>query len=295
MTSSLPAWLIPKSPSLNTHPQHTFYIWSSSPFDVIIRTDLMKKYGPTSIDYTSKQLWFTNDPDNAVPVIADPKTYKTVPVAMITNTTIAPRSSSHIQVQCQSHTPIPNTTIYKMQDNKMVCIPSAITRVEHHHATIVISNWSHQPTILHANTVVGNVTQLYDNPAIAVILETESNDYHDNPPIGQAEAQFENIKTANTDKHNQNKPWYDNITWGAMILTTTQKVLLMTLLTKFANVFSSGPTDIGLTHIVTHRINIPPDATVYQRQYCIPHAYQPLVAEQMDYLFKAGVICPSTS
>ena len=192
---------------------HTFYIWSSSPFDVIIRTDLMKKYGPTSIDYAAQRLWFADDPDNAIPVIVDPKTYKAIPVAMIKDTRITPRSSQYIQVKCQSHVPIPNTTIYfegvnKVQDDKKVHIPSAVTTVECHQSTIMVSNWSQQPITLYANTVIGNVTQLYDNPSIAIILEMENND-HDDLSIGHVEAQFKDIATADTNTQHQTKPWYD--------------------------------------------------------------------------------------
>ena len=46
---------------------------------------------------------------------------------------------------------------------------------------------------------------------------------------------------------------------------------------------------------MTYKINIPPDVTIHQWQYRIPHAYQPLVAEQMQRLLDAGVIRPSTS
>ena len=142
---------------------------------------------------------------------------------------------------------------------------------------------------------MGTIPQMDKNPAIAVLLEVEQTDDPIDTPIWHAEAQFEDIAMGTSETIFSTKPWYESIPWETTIITAIQKVMLIALLTKYTSVFSTGPTDIGLTHLTKHKINIPNDIIINQRQYPISHVYQLLVAKQMDHLFKAGVIRPSAS
>ena len=63
-----------------------------------------------------------------------------------------------------------------------------------------------------------------------------------------------------------------------MNLTAGQKAALLTLLLLFVTVFAMNPTDIGLTHLLKHDIDVGDAKPVWQQQYRIPYAYRPLVA-----------------
>ena len=138
---------------------------------------------------------------------------------------------------------------------------------------------------------MGTVEKLHDNPDIAIINDS-SKELEENTPVGYAEAQFDDIaQAAEMDR----TKWYDNIAWDDMNLTSVQKTMLLTLLLQFAIIFAMSPTDIGLTHLLKHDIDVGDAKPIWQRQYRIPHAYRPLVAQQMERLKAAGVITESNS
>ena len=80
-----------------------------------------------------------------------------------------------------------------------------------------------------------------------------------------------------------------------MNITAGQKAALLTLLLQFISVFATNPMDIGLSHLMKHDIDVGNAKPIWQRQYCIPHAYWPLLAQQMEWLKTAGVITESQS
>ena len=89
--------------------------------------------------------------------------------------------------------------------------------------------------------------------------------------------------------------WYESISWRNSILSREQRAKLVALIVSFVSVFAKNPTDIGLTQLLKHDIDVGDAKPIFQRQYRIPHAYQPLISEQMGRLSKAGIISPSSS
>ena len=131
---------------------HSFCIWADCPFDVIIGTDLMKHCGPTSIDYSMKQLWFKSDLDTPIEVIIALKSYTSVPVTMMENVMIPPQSSKYICICCITGKQIPNTTIYfegqtKVETDKHIQITPAVMTIFNQHTAILVSNWSQKPPL----------------------------------------------------------------------------------------------------------------------------------------------------
>ena len=56
-----------------------------------------------------------------------------------------------------------------------------------------------------------------------------------------------------------------------------------------------SPNDLRLTHLMKHDIDIGDATPVWQPQYHLPHAYRPLIAQQLECLKTAGVITESQS
>ena len=80
-------------------------------------------------------------------------------------------------------------------------------------------------------------------------------------------------------------------------LVPEQRVLLERLLRKHAGAFASGPTDLGRTSLMYHRIDIGDNNSVRQpmRRMPMPHEHIPVLKAEVDKLQKAGAVVPSTS
>ena len=183
-----------------------------------------------------------------------------------------------------------------IQTKKRITLPNVISTLNDSKLYIAVANWSNTPEKLYANTVMGTVEKLYDNPDIAVITDHTIPESDGNAPVGNAEAQFDTIAQApESREETKDTTWYDDIKWDEMNLTTGQKVALLVLLIQFMAIFAMNPTDIGLTRLLKHDIDIGNAKPIWQPQYRIPHAYRSLVAQQMDRLKAAGVITESHS
>ena len=179
----------------------------------------------------------------------------------------------------------------------MLIFSHVITRVDSGQVCIAVHNCSMQPAKIYANSVVGKITPIHFNPQIAVLVDPSNRD-NDDGPIGFAEDQFDETAQGEyklSEASGTSTNWTRALAWKNSILTTAQRTALIALLLNFSNVFSHGPTDIGHTTLLKHDIDVGEAKPLYQRQYRIPHAYRPLVAEQTQRLQKAGVISPSTS
>ena len=80
-----------------------------------------------------------------------------------------------------------------------------------------------------------------------------------------------------------------------MNLTAGQKTALLALILQFTIIFAMNPTDLRLTHLMKHDIDVGDAAPVWQPQYRLPHAYRPLITQQLECLKMAGVISESHS
>ena len=90
---------------------HEFHVWTESPFDCILGTDFMTKCGPVAIDHKNKLFWFDGQPQQAISVISKPKKFKHIPVALINDITVPPRSACHMPVQCNCPVTLTNTDV----------------------------------------------------------------------------------------------------------------------------------------------------------------------------------------
>ena len=161
---------------------------------------------------------------------------------------------------------------------------------------IVIVNWSHQPETLYAKTIVRTIEKLYDNADIAVIVDNSNTGTEENAPVSHAEAQYDDIaQGVQVETQRTDSLWYDSIQWDEMNLTAGQKTALLALILQFTIIFAMNPTDLGLTHLMKHDIDVGDAAPVWQPQYRLPHAYRPLITQQLEHLKMAGVISESHS
>ena len=78
-------------------------------------------------------------------------------------------------------------------------------------------------------------------------------------------------------------------------LVPEQCVLLERLLRKHASAFAAGPTDLGRTSLMYHRIDIGDSAPVRQPMRRVPHEHIPVLKAEVGKLQKAGAVVPSTS
>ena len=78
-------------------------------------------------------------------------------------------------------------------------------------------------------------------------------------------------------------------------LVPEQRVLLERLLRKQVSAFAAGPTDLGLTSLMYHRIDIGDCCPVRQPMRRVPHEHIPVLKVEFDKLQKAGAVVPSTS
>ena len=74
-------------------------------------------------------------------------------------------------------------------------------------------------------------------------------------------------------------------------LTGGQRTTLTTLLDEYADIFSSGPADLGRTGVVKHR-DSPPIKQVPRR---VPLHQQEVVRQHAEDMLQKGVVRPSTS
>ena len=279
-----------------------FHVWDHSPFDVILGTDLMKHCPPASIDHANKQFWFDGLEPHAVALVSERPPCPPVPVELTEDVTIPPRTIAYVRVRCRSALPITGVSAQfdgdnYVANNAQVVLPAVVAQIDDSHLPVAINNHTQRPTTVRAHTILGTVVKLHDNPHVAVLAQASGiNDAE--APIGQAEAQFDDIAQGQQDAHGDtcaSPPWLDNISWKTSILTTAQQLILLNLIISFQSIFSSGPTDIGRTHLVKHDIDVGNAKPIFQRQYRIPHAFKPLVKEQLQRLLSAGVISESNS
>ena len=78
-------------------------------------------------------------------------------------------------------------------------------------------------------------------------------------------------------------------------LVQEQRVLIERFLRKHSTAFAAGPTDLGRTSLIYHRIEIGDSGPVRQPMRRVPHEYIPVLKSEIDKLQKAGAVMPSTS
>ena len=80
-----------------------------------------------------------------------------------------------------------------------------------------------------------------------------------------------------------------------MALVPEQRVLLERLLLKHAGAFASGPTDLGRTSLMYHRIDTGDNNPVRQPMRRVFHEHIPALKAEVDILQNANAVVPSTS
>ena len=80
-----------------------------------------------------------------------------------------------------------------------------------------------------------------------------------------------------------------------MNLNSAQRKGLASLLDEFTDVFSLGPSDLGRTGIVQHRIDTGDHPPIKQAPRRIPMHQQGTVRQHVDDMLQHGVVQPSTS
>ena len=62
------------------------------------------------------------------------------------------------------------------------------------------------------------------------------------------------------------------------------RTALLVLILQFTVIFAMSPTDLGLTHLMKHDIDVGDATPVWQPQYRLLHAYRLLIAQQLEHL-----------
>ena len=136
-----------------------------------------------------------------------------------------------------------------------------------------VINPSPVPVTLYQNTSIGTFSQLEDGA------------------LGPA-----SCNGLATKKPRQTKPLAsEQFSLDAMNLSSSQRKGLANLLDEFTGIFSSGPSNLGRTGIVQHRINTGAHPPIKQTPRRLP-MHQPGTARQyVDDMWQRGVVQPSTS
>ena len=74
------------------------------------------------------------------------------------------------------------------------------------------------------------------------------------------------------------------------ILSREQHTKSMALIISFSSIFAKISFDIELARLLKHDIDVGDAKPIFQRQYWIPHAYKPIITEQMNRLQEADII-----
>ena len=136
-----------------------------------------------------------------------------------------------------------------------------------------VINPSPVPVTLYQNTSVGTFSQLDDGA------------------LGPA-----SCNRLATKKQRQTKPLAsEQFDLDAMNLNSAQRKGLASLLDEFTDIFSSGPSDLGRTGIVQHRIDTGDHPPIKQAPRRIPMHQQGTVRQHVDDMLQHGVVQPSTS
>src|SRR6266542_714024 len=96
-----------------------------------------------------------------------------------------------------------------------------------------------------------------------------------------------------TDKYNQEAKLYELI--GEEVIDTHVKEMLDEILTKYDNVVSKGPHDIGNCKLVKHDIRLNDERPIKRKQSSRSAKENEWIKEQIDEMLKNGVIEPFTS
>ena len=136
-----------------------------------------------------------------------------------------------------------------------------------------IINPSPVPVTLYQNTSVGTFSQLDDGA------------------LGPA-----SCNRLATKKQRQTKPLAsEQFDLDAMNLNSAQRKGLASLLNEFTDIFSSGPSDLGRTGIVQHRIDTGDHPPIKQAPRRIPMHQQGTVRQHVDDMLQHGLVQPSIS
>ncbi len=79
------------------------------------------------------------------------------------------------------------------------------------------------------------------------------------------------------------------------LLTDDEKAAFAVLLTKYQNVFSTGPGDLGRTHLVEHRINTGMAPPIKQRPRRQPIGKREAERDEIEKMLQLGLVEPSSS
>ena len=103
------------------------------------------------------------------------------------------------------------------------------------------------------------------------------------------------VSTTDTGSAPSVDPVADAMKNADKALAPEQRVLLERLLRKHSTAFAAGPTVLGRTSLIYHRIEIGDSGPVRQPMRRVPHKHIPVLKSEIDKLQKAGAFIPSTS
>ena len=135
-----------------------------------------------------------------------------------------------------------------------------------------VINPSPVPVTLYQNTSIGTFSQLEDGA------------------LGPA-----SCNRLATKKPRQTKPLAsEQFNLDAMNLSSSRRKGLASLLDEFTDIFSSGPSDLGRTVIVQHRIDTGDHPPIKQTPRRLPMYQQGTAGPHVDDMLQHGVVQPST-
>ena len=139
---------------------------------------------------------------------------------------------------------------------------------------IRLVNPSPMPVTLYKNTSVGTLSE----------LEESSPDPPEcNHPTSAAPCSTTQPKVSN------------KFDLDSLDLTGGQRTALKTLLDEYADIFSSGPADLGRTGVVKHQIDTGDSPPIKQAPRRVPLHQQEVVRQHVEDMLHNGVVRPSTS
>ena len=114
---------------------------------------------------------------------------------------------------------------------------------------------------------------------------------------GSADLQERTLLNMAQGRHRAGKGRSSNVTSTVQAISSQNSILSreqhtksMALIISFSSIFAKISFDIELARLLKHDIDVGDAKPIFQRQYWIPHAYKPIVTEQMNRLQEADII-----
>ena len=161
-----------------------------------------------------------------------------------------------------------------VRKKKAVCIARTMIVPRDGKATIRLANFTDRDIQLNKGQVVGQFNPIDHTRAMAISC-IDGNSSSNIPQAGQA--------------------WHKELNLDKGELTQDQELAFFKIVKEFEDVFARDESDVGLSNLIEHEINIGDHTPIKQQPRRLPPHRRAVVDEQLESLLTQGRIVPSNS